>query len=61
VQAGVIELDAKVLDMANTLSDRHLATPAFPVADDVLSDTDLLLGAGQRGDLEALFEHRRIA
>ncbi len=54
-------LDTKVLDMANALNDRHLATLAFPAADDVLSDTDLLLGAGQRGDLEALFEHLRIA
>ena len=47
--------------MANTLNDRYLATPACPAADDVLSDTDLLLGAGQQGDLEALFEHLRIA
>jgi hypothetical protein len=53
-------LDAKVLDMANTPNDRHLATLAFPASDGVLSDTDLLLGAGQQGDLEALFEHLRI-
>jgi hypothetical protein len=54
-------LDAKVLGMANVLNDRHLATLALPAADDVLSDTDLLLGPGQRGDLEALFEHLRMA
>jgi hypothetical protein len=53
-------LDAKVIDMANKLNDRQLATLAFPVADDILLDTDLLLGAGQRGDLEALFAHLRV-
>jgi superfamily II DNA or RNA helicase len=50
-------LEAKVLDMARKLNDRQLATLAFPAADDVLLDSDLLLGPGQRGDLEALFEH----
>ncbi|SON60150.1 hypothetical protein MSIMFI_01644 [Mycobacterium simulans] len=50
-------LDAKILDMARKLNDRQLATLAFPAADDILLDSDLLLGPGQRDDLEALFEH----
>jgi hypothetical protein len=50
-------LETKVLDMAHKLNDRQLATLAFPAADDILLDSDLLLGPGQRGDLEALFEH----
>jgi hypothetical protein len=54
-------LDAKVLDMARKLNDRQLATLAFPSSDDVLSDVDLLMDPGQRGDLEALFEHLRPA
>ena len=37
-------LDAKVLDMARKLNDHQLATLALPATDDVLSDTDLLLG-----------------
>jgi hypothetical protein len=54
-------LDAKVLDMARKLNDRQLATLALPAADDMLSDTDLLLGPGQSDDLAALFEHLRMA
>jgi len=54
-------LDAKVLDMARKLNDRQLATLAFPSSDDVLSDVDLLMDPGGRGDLEALFEHLRPA
>jgi superfamily II DNA or RNA helicase len=53
-------LDAKVLDMARKLNDRQVATLAFPDGDDWLSDTDLLLGPGQDGDLAALFHHLRV-
>ena len=53
-------LDAKVLDMAQKLNDRQLATLALPATDDMLSDTDLLLGPGQGDDLAALFEHLRM-
>jgi hypothetical protein len=52
-------LDAKVLDMARKLNDVQLATLAFPSADDVITDVDLLMDPGQRGDLEALFAHLR--
>jgi len=52
-------LDAKITAMANTLNDRHLATLSLTASDEVVSDTELLLGPGQRGDLEALFEHLR--
>lgn len=54
-------LDAKVLEMARKLNDHQLATLALPATDDVLSDTDLLLGPGQSSDLAALFEHLRLA
>lgn len=53
-------LAAKVADMAAKLNDRQLATLTFPASDETLSDTDLLLGAGQVGDLAALFEHLRM-
>lgn len=54
-------LDAKVLDMARKLNDVQLATLAFPSADDVVSDPDLLMDPDQRGDLEALFAHLQTA
>jgi len=54
-------LDVKVLEMARKLNDRQLSTLALPAADDTLSDTDVLLGPGQGGDLAALFEHLRVA
>jgi hypothetical protein len=53
-------LAAKVADMARKLNDRQLATLTFPASDESLSDADLLLGAGQDGDLAALFEHLRM-
>ncbi|MGY1786667.1 SNF2-related protein [Geodermatophilus sp. SYSU D00698] len=53
-------LGAKVLDMARRLNDRGLATLAFPASEDELTDTDLLLGPGQEGDLAALFDHLRM-
>jgi hypothetical protein len=52
-------LGAKIAAMANTLNDRHLATLSLPASDDLVSDTELLLGPGQQDDLEALFEHLR--
>jgi SNF2-related domain len=52
-------LDAKVLDMARKLNDVQLATLTFPSPDDVVTDFDLLMDPGQRGDLEALFVHLR--
>lgn len=54
-------LDAKVVDMAVKLNDVQLATLAFPSSDDVITDVDLLMDPGQRGDLEALFAHLRRA
>jgi hypothetical protein len=54
-------LDAKVLDMARKLNDVQLATLAFPSVDDVITDVDLLMDPGQRGDLEALFAHLQAA
>jgi hypothetical protein len=53
-------LSAKVADMAAKLNDRQLASLTFPDDDDTLSDTDVLLGAGQAGDLAALFRHLHV-
>jgi hypothetical protein len=53
-------LAAKVADMAAKLNDRQLATLAFPGDDDLLTDTDVLLGAAQAGDLAALFRHLHV-
>ena len=53
-------LATKIVDMAAKLNDRQLATLTFPALDETLTDTDLLLGAGQAGDLAALFDHLRV-
>jgi hypothetical protein len=53
-------LAAKIVDMAAKLNDRQLATLTFPALDETLTDTDLLLGAGQAGDLAVLFDHLRV-
>ncbi|HWD55849.1 MAG TPA: hypothetical protein VG346_12040 [Acidimicrobiales bacterium] len=54
-------LDAKVLDMARKLNDVQLATLAFPSADNVITDIDLLMDPGQRGDPQTLFAHLQAA